>query len=146
MSENLRFYQPDTPYYTGDRKEKTYSKISIAEASLKPKDSRLNVFELDVVYMHGDADGYTRNRHVYENTEEGIKDLLGHGAFLYNCMTKYPHGMGGEDGYWDVKDFDKYGEEEIPRDNPYCSGHAHVESFGVIYVDPDGVEFPVTLE
>ena len=65
---------------------------------------------------------------------------------LAKCVVAFPHGMGGDDGYWDIEGYEEFGEEYIPLDNEYCKGHATVISFGIVYVDEKGVEFIVNLE
>lgn len=135
----IRFEQPQNKLVDFE-----YTKLGASKAREEPK--RLNVFELDILYMHGDADGYTKDTCTYENTVEGEVALLEHCNFLRRCILEYPHGMGGDDGYWHIPMYSVYGDDYIPRDNPYCEGHATVESFGVIYIDYNAKEHTITLE
>lgn len=101
-----------------------------------------DVFELCVTYMHGDADHYTKDKYYYHETEK--ETLLAHINFLVACMAKFPHGMGSNDGYWDVPGYEDFGLEWLPWDNEACSGHATVSLFKTFWIDENGTKFVVT--
>lgn len=115
-----------------------FNKLVISHKQVAPT----NMFELCVTYMHGDADHYTKDKYYYGKGEE--KKVLEHINFLAACMAKFPHGMGGNDGYWDVPGYEEYGEDAIPRDNECCDGHATVEEVEVFWFNDEGKQFLVT--
>lgn len=145
-SNNLRHSDKLVP----NRRDKkavvpTFTGINVTTHMIRDEEA-LNTFELEILYMHGDADGNTLDKNNYPNTDEGRKKLVEHCTFLAKCVVAFPHGMGGDDGYWDIEGYEEFGEEYIPLDNEYCKGHATVISFGIVYVDEKGVEFIVNLE
>ena len=142
----VRHYESLAPQrYSANAVAPTFTGVTITDTLVRKEEKKRDIFELDVSYMHGDADYDEEETYQYENTEEGRKKLVEHCTFLAKCVTKFPHGMGGDDGYWDVEGYDEYGDDYIPRDNEHCVGHASVESFGVVYIDENGVEFEANL-
>lgn len=139
----LRNIQPNLPSSTTNIEPIVYSVISINPNKLR-KDKDLDVYELHVKFMHGDADWYTDGKFVYKNNKDGIEKLTGHGSFLHACMLSPPDG--GDEGYWDVPGYDKFGDGKIPSDSEWTDGQAMIVNFGVIYIDSNGVEYPVELK
>ena len=140
---NIRYTQPNLPTYISNTEPVTYSEVSISSDKLR-KNKDLDVYELHVKFMHGDADWYTYSKFTYKNNAEGIQKLIGHGSFLHSCMLNPPNG--GDEGYWDVPGYDKFGEGNMPSDSEWTDGHASLVGFGVIYIDKNGVEYPVDLK
>lgn len=115
-----------------------FTNIEIADKAIS---AIKDVFVLEVQYMHGDADHYTNDEYHYIDHTL----LLEHANFLEVCKKKFSHGMGGNDGYWDVPGYELYGEDYIPRDNECCNGHASVESFKAYWIDSKGNKYVVNF-
>lgn len=122
-----------------------------AVTEAKPK--YVECYVIYLTFMHGDADYYSYEELRYETTEEMIEMY----NFLVRCYNHFPHGMGGDDGYWDVEGYEaltdaeqaedgRWYDEFFPRDNEYCSGHATVREFKVKYYGPTGQEFDVAFD
>lgn len=108
-----------------------------------------NCFVLETEWMHGDADQYTTETHIFtqeeaDNLESEIKNL--------NIIGKmFRHGMSGSS---------KYGEEaerlgielsedfvdNIPYDLVSYYGHAEFQQFKLFWYDESGNKFTVKIE
>lgn len=137
----MEYVQPGLTRYT-KRDPLQFTDLDISDTPLRSKHT--DIFELRVTYMHGDADGYTKE--IYSYKDKFRDKLLEHAMFLDRCIVAFPDGMGGDDGYWKVDGYKEFGEDRIPPDSEHCDGHATVKSFGVVYIDGNGTEYPVTLK
>lgn len=144
-SNDLRYTDPLNPPRYTNIAPPVYNKLTISEERLRKGPDQVSVYELEVLFMHGDGDGNSVKTFIYDADEAGLLKVIEHCNFLARCVVAFPRGMGGDDGYWEVPGYEEFGEDEFPLDNEYCEGHASVEAFGVIYVNQDGVEFPTNL-
>ena len=101
---------------------------------------KVSTYEVTVVHMHGDADNYTTDVHDFDSSSE----MLDFVNFIYRCMALYPHGMGGDDGYWKVEGYDQFGDY-LHQDNEVCDGHATPETPKVVYYDAQSVKWDAKL-
>ena len=111
-------------------------KISKTDVSIK------NTFVLVIEFMHGDADGYSTEEYHYSTPLQAVGCI----EFYERCIEKYPHGMGGNDGYWDVKGYKEFGDEVIPMGSAYAEGHANVQNIKMFYYNGVGAKFEVEYE
>lgn len=124
------------------------TEVKVEEVSL------INTYEVTVIHMHGDADNYTTDVNFFDlegKLKNGYTDEEDYGEamielinFLLACKAKYPNGMGGDDGYWDVEGYEKY-EDFLFSDNDCCEGHATPESITVFFYDEIGVKHVCSL-
>lgn len=138
--KNVRFKQPSLPM--------TFSKATVNfDLPVRNKPQLRNIMELDVSYMHGDADYYTNRTYQYPNSESGINDIIDHVNFLTACKAKYQFtGCDCDGNYQDVPGYERFGAD-IPANSEYSSiGEAEPVEFGAVYVDKDGIEYPIILE
>lgn len=136
--KNVRFKQPNLPT--------KFSKATV-NFDLPVRNKLCNIIELDVSYMHGDADYYTNRTYQYPNSEAGINQLIDHVNFLTACKEKYQYtGCDCDGNYRDVPGYDRFGDD-IPANSEYSSiGEAEPTEFGAVYVDNKGIEYPIILE
>jgi hypothetical protein len=123
--------------------------------SMQEQVNPTNVFQLEVLFMHGDGDGYTTKVYTIKgldphNATEGIE-------FFQACIVAHSHGMGGDDGYWEIPGYYFPGEEakdqeddnwwggqwQIPQDSEYCDGHATVREIKMFWYTGAGVKHAV---
>lgn len=144
-SNDLRVKDPLVPPRYRKIEPPVYNKLVVSGQRLRVMPEQTSVYELEVLFMHGDGDGNTTKVFTYPADEMGGVKVIEHCNFLARCITAFPNGMCGDDGYWEVPGYEEFGEGNFPLDNEYCEGHASVETFGIVYVNQDGVEFPVNL-
>ena len=145
-SNDLRVTDPLVPPRYWKIEPPVYTKLVVSGERLRVMPKQTLVYELEVLFVHGDADGYSTETYTYSADEIGGAKVVEHCNFLARCITAFPNGMGGDDGYWEVPGYEEFcGEDGFPLDNECCEGHASVASFGIVYVNQDGVEFPVNL-
>lgn len=99
-----------------------------------------SMFELEITFMHGDADGYSKKY----LREFDARKLIPAVEFFRRCEKRFPHGMGGDDGFFDVEGFEKY-QDLIPMDSPYVDGHADIEDIKVFYYDGNGTRLKAEI-
>jgi len=117
--------------------------VDILIDKVKKSNEKKNKFELVVEFMCGDADSYPVDSRLYKEDER--EDLIRDYNFLTRCMSAFPNGMGGNDGFWDVEGWNDAWEDFFPRDNPDCDGHADVEGIDVFYFDSEGIKYRTEL-
>lgn len=98
-------------------------------------------FELEIIFMHGDADRYSTNSFRTFHSHKLVPAI----EFFRLCVQKFPYGKGGNDGFWDVDGYSDYGDEIIPMDNPYCDGHASIEEINVYYYNSVGLKLKAEI-
>lgn len=105
-----------------------------------PKYTKHSTYEVKVIHMHGDADRYTTDINDFSLPSE----MLDFVNFILRCMAAYPNGMGGDDRYDHIKDYDKY-EESLFSDNECFDGHASPNEMEIIYYDSQSIKWDVKL-
>jgi len=126
--------------------------------AIKERVNPVNLFQIEVGFMHGDGDAYTNRTYDVGLVGTDAETML---RFFAECMLKYPYGMGGDDGYWSVPGYfedgvrttpdEEYGCYEeglyvIPQSSSYCNGHAQVKSLDLFYYNGLGVKHRVEYE
>ena len=126
--------------------------------TIKEQVNPTNLFQVEVLFMHGDGDAYTTKTYDVGLVGTAAKAML---KFFTDCTKKYPQGMGGDDGYWAVPGYfdegvstepdEEYGcyEEglyDIPSSSEYCEGHAQVQTVELYYYNGSGVKHRVAYE
>lgn len=125
--------------FTRRYRVKTATQItSVSEVTVKPIKKR-DIYEIVVKHMHGDANFYTTDDHLRD--EEGMIRMVN---FFLRCMAAYPNGMGGDDRFDHVQDYEEF-ENYLYRDNEYCNGHATPDTIIVYYYNADGVKCNVSF-
>lgn len=95
-----------------------------------------NCFALEIEFMHGDADSYSKETICEFNAEKLILAV----QFFNQCNSKFKHGMRGSDGFWDVEGYDAFGDY-IHCNSEYTAGHASIENIKVFYYDGIGTKY-----
>ena len=116
------------------------------KAIIKELVSPTTTFQMEIEFMHGDGDSYTTR--VVDFGPDIVPNwkLI---EFLKRCKAAYPHGMGGNDGYWDVEGYKEFGGHEdepfFPGSSPYCDGHANLQSFEIFWYNEFGSKYAVEI-
>jgi len=124
------------------KKEKLIPFTLVGTKPIEARKTKKKVYEVTVTHMHGDADFYSTDKQTFKNH----KDMLDYVNFMYRCMNEFTHGMGGDDGYWEVEGYDKYGDHLYKEDPHGCvDGHATVDGIEIFYFDENGYKLDVVL-
>lgn len=96
---------------------------------------RSSCFVLETEWMHGDANGYTKEESVIDE-----KNLFEVAAFYEACRAVESEGEGGP-GYSKVPGYDRWGN--TPSDITCEDCEAALESWAIFYYSEHGAKFAV---
>lgn len=126
-------------------------KFKIQDKTCSPR----NQFQIEVLFMHGDADAFTTKMYKVGLVAHSATPCL---KFFELALAKFQHGMGGDDNYRDVPGYYALGESnevdedgfhlyesqwDIPTSSEYCDGDAQVREIKLFYYNSEGTKFEV---
>jgi len=113
------------------------------------KNEKINIIEITCKFMHGDADYYTTKTLNFDLDGKSIDGEINFKSsmnFLLRCFSAFPHGMGGDDGYWEVDGWNDEWEDFFPQDNDGCDGHASPSNISAFYYNSSGIKCSLDLD
>ena len=120
--------------------------------------SPVNMYEVQVEFMEGDADGYKTHTIMFKNDGKATDHMIDFLNFLGRCVVAYPNGKGGCDDYTHVDEYSRFICDELddhmvydPEYTEVTSWHTHdgytssFKSARVFFYDSDGRKFYVNM-